>query len=133
MNTIITIIFFLISLSIIKIIIIIIIKKTLILLQQFATGFGMYTFFSLACFLCNFLSLISTKSFSEIDDIIYVYTNLYINEHEDMELDYDETASLIKKEFYLKSLAHIILLVIMVNIIYVNGINYNNNFINCFW
>ena len=133
MNTIITIIFFLISLSIIKIIIIIIIKKTLILLHQFATGFSMYTFFSLACFLCNFLSLISTKSFSEIDDIIYVYTNLYINEHEDMELDYDETASLIKKEFYLKSLAHIILLVIMVNIIYVNGINYNNNFINCFW
>eukprot|EP00833_Pecoramyces_ruminatium_P003187 jgi/Orpsp1_1/1177219/evm.model.c7180000060597.1 len=89
-------------------------KKILILLQQFSIGFGMYVFFSTACFLCNFASLIMSGSFIEDFDILYIYTAIYINEHEDMELDYDETRSSITKKLYLKSIAHIILLGIMI-------------------
>jgi len=95
--------------------------KKLILIQQEETILAMFLFFSLACFCCNFSTLISSYSFKDEYNLIYVYTGYYAAEHPDTELDEEGIINYIKKKFYLESFAHIVLLGIMIYHFFVNN------------
>ncbi|KAL6632831.1 hypothetical protein U3516DRAFT_866306 [Neocallimastix sp. 'constans'] len=92
-----------------------ILMKKLILIQQLATGSAIYIFFSLACFCCSFATLLISYTFKDEYNLIIVYKDYYIDDHPDTELEEDEIISIMKKTFYLKSLAHIVLIGIMVS------------------
>ncbi|OUM63735.1 hypothetical protein PIROE2DRAFT_9673 [Piromyces sp. E2] len=52
---------------------------------QLSVVLAIYIFFSIACFLCNFLYTVFSKSFSYYNGIFWIYTRLLVNEYEDLD------------------------------------------------
>ncbi|KAL6632663.1 hypothetical protein U3516DRAFT_821150 [Neocallimastix sp. 'constans'] len=84
------------------------------LLKQVTVVFAVYIFFSLACFCCNFITLIFGDCYRETYNLFTVYTDFYLEENPDTKLEESEIKKNLKTKFYLEVVAHMLSLGFMI-------------------